>query len=213
MGGVLHPMTRDRSPIWIGLADLLLCIVSVVIVAVAPTKAKDAGPQQKAEYLITMESSVDIDADPDLWVILPSRKPVFYGSRAVGCATLDSDNRGFIDSIITLADGSQTKVESDKETTALRCIEPGHYDIGVNLYAYRVDNINQVDRKDLAVKVHVEIVGLNPDVRTVFSRDFTLDRVGQTINAASFEIDQQGGITLLDPPLTPVTDSYTKRTP
>jgi hypothetical protein len=63
----------------------------------------------------------------------------------------------------------------------------------------------------LALKVHVEIVGLNPDVRTIFSRDSTLDRVGQTINAASFEINQQGGITLLDPPLTPVTNSYTKR--
>jgi len=61
--------------------------------------------------------------------------------------------------------------------------------------------------------VHVEIVGLNPGVRTIFSRDFTLDRVGQTINAASFEINRQGGITLLDPPLTPVTDGYTRRTP
>jgi hypothetical protein len=138
---------------------------------------------------------------------------VFYGSRAVGCATLDSDNRGFIDSIITLADGSEANVESDKETTALRCIEPGHYDIGVNLYAYRIDSINQVDRRDLGLKVHVEIVSLNPDVRTVFSKDFTLDRVGQTINAVSFDINQQGAIALLDPPLTPVTDDYTKRTP
>ena len=30
-------MMRDRSPIWIGLADLLLCVVCVVIAAVAPT--------------------------------------------------------------------------------------------------------------------------------------------------------------------------------
>ena len=61
---------RDRSPIWIGLADLLLCIVSVVIVAVAPTKARTDGIKPKAEFLITMESSVDVDADPDLWIVL-----------------------------------------------------------------------------------------------------------------------------------------------
>jgi hypothetical protein len=38
-------MNVDRSPMWIGLADLLLCILSVVIVAVAPTKAKVDGGQ------------------------------------------------------------------------------------------------------------------------------------------------------------------------
>jgi hypothetical protein len=206
-------VSRDISPIWIGLADLLLCIVSVVIVAVAPTKAKDAGPKQKAEYLITMESSVDIDADPDLWVIVPSGKPVFYGSRAAGCATLDSDNRGFIDSIITLANGSQAKVESDKETTALRCIEPGHYDVGVNLYAYRIDSTDQRDRKDLGLKVHVEIIGLNPDLRTVFAKDVTLDWVGETVNVVSFDMGPDGLATLADPPLTPITDGYTKGTP
>jgi len=46
-------MMRDRSSIWIGLADLLLCIVSVVIVAVAPTHAKTDGIRPKAEYLIS----------------------------------------------------------------------------------------------------------------------------------------------------------------
>jgi hypothetical protein len=48
-------MNVDRSPMWIGLADLLLCILSVVIVAVAPTKAKVNGVKPKAEFLITAD--------------------------------------------------------------------------------------------------------------------------------------------------------------
>jgi hypothetical protein len=88
---------RDRSSIWIGLADLLLCVLSVVIVAVAPKTPAQADVPEKAEYLLSAEWSVDIDADVDIWLIPPSKKPVFYGSRDVGCAKLDSDYRGFID--------------------------------------------------------------------------------------------------------------------
>ena len=126
---------RDRSSIWIGLADLLLCVLSVVIVAVAPKEQAQSGVPEKAEYLMSAEWNVNIDADVDIWMIPPTKKPVFYGSRDVGCARLDSDNRGFMDDVVTLADGTKVKVDSDKETISLRCIEPGHYDVGVSLYA------------------------------------------------------------------------------
>ena len=58
---------RDRSPIWIGLADLLLCMLCVVIVAVAPKEPKAAGVQEKAEYLLSSEWPVAVDADVDIW--------------------------------------------------------------------------------------------------------------------------------------------------
>ena len=202
---------RDRSPIWIGLADLLLCMLSVTIVAAHPKSEHEGGVKQKAEYLASIEWNVDIDADADIHMMPPSKKPVFYASRDVGCATLDRDNRGFIDSIITLADGSQTKVESDKETIAIRCIEPGRYDLAANLYAYRKDNVNQTESTSLGLKVHVEIVKLNPEVQVAYSRDIVLDRVGQTVNWASFDMDRTGAITLVDPPLEPITASYQKR--
>ena len=95
---------RDRSPIWIGLADLLLCMLSVTIVAAHP-KADHEGVKEKAEYLASIEWDVNVDADADIHMMPPSKKPVFYGSRDVGCATLDRDNRGFLDSVIALADG------------------------------------------------------------------------------------------------------------
>jgi hypothetical protein len=196
-------MTPDRSPVWIGLADLLLCILSVVIVAVAPTKAKVDGVKPKAEFLITADWKVGLDSDVDLWVVGPSKKPVFYGSRQVGCASLDHDSLGFSTSMITLADGSSVRADSNKETTTLRCIEPGRWDVGVNLYSDR-----ELAKGARSIPVRVEIIGLNPQVTTLFAKDVALDQVGQTINVVSFDLGQDGKIQLADPPLEPITDAY-----
>jgi hypothetical protein len=198
---------RDRSPIWIGIADLLLCVVSVVIVAVAPVKAKTDGVKN-ARQLITADWPVALDSDVDLWVVGPSHKPTFYGSRANGCAALDRDTLGYSTSLITLQDGSVVQQESNKETTSLRCIEPGRWDVGVNLYSDR-----ELDKGAKSIKVHVEVNDLNPIVHTLFSGNVELKKVGQTINVVSFEMAQDGSIKLVDPPLAPVTDQFRKAEP
>jgi hypothetical protein len=198
-------MTVDRSPMWIGLADLLLCILSVVIVAVAPTKAKVDGVKPKAEFLITADWPVALDSDVDLWLVGPDKKPVFYGSREVGCASLDRDSLGYSTSRITLADGSTVQAESNKETTTIRCIAPGRYDVGVNLYSDR-----ELAKGAKSIPVRVEITGLNPEVTTLFAKDIALDQVGQTINVVSFDMAPDGQVKLVEPPLEPITDAYRK---
>ncbi len=201
-------MTRDQSPIWIGLADLLRCIRSVVIVAVAPTKARVDGVKPKAEFLITADWPVALDSDVDLWLVGPEKKPVFYGAREVGCASLDRDSLGYSTSQITLADGSMAQSESNKETATIRCIAPGHYDVGVNLYADR-----ELAKGVATIPVRVEITGLNPRVTTLFAGDVALERVGQTINVASFDLALDGQIKLVDPPLEPIIDAYRNAKP
>ena len=198
-------MTVDRSPMWIGLADLLLCILCVVIVAVAPTKAKVDGVKPKAEFLITADWPVALDSDVDLWLVGPDRKPVFYGSREAGCASLDRDSLGYSTSQITLADGSTAQSESNKETTTIRCLAPGHYDVGVNLYSDR-----ELAKGRASIPVRLEITGLNPQVTTLFAKDVALETVGQTINVASFDMGLDGRIKLAEPPLEPITDAYKK---
>ena len=200
----------DRSPVWIGLCDMALAVLAVVVVAVNPPQ-QARGVEMKAEMLATIEWDVNTDADVDIHMMTPSHQPVFYGSRDVGCSNLDHDDRGFLDSVITLDDGSQVRKENAKETISIRCVEPGHYDLAANLYAYRTNGLNQTQSKDLGLKVHVETVGLNPSVRVLYANDIVLDRVGQTVNWASFDMDRQGRVTLDDPPLTPVTVAYQKR--
>lgn len=198
-------MMKDRSPIWIGISDLLLCVLSVVIVAVAPTKARVDGIRPKAEMLISADWPVALDSDVDLWVVGPDHKPVFYYNRLVACASLDQDSLGNRTSLITLVDGREVRADSNKETTTIRCLAPGHWDVAVNLYSDR-----ELDKGAKSIPVRVEITGLNPDVRTLFAVDVKLDHVGQTINVVSFDLSESGYITLVTPPLEPLTDKYGK---
>jgi hypothetical protein len=193
---------------WIGIADLLLCVLSVVIVAVAPTKARVDGVKPKAEFLITADWPVALDSDVDLWVVGPDKKPVFYGAREAGCLSLDRDSLGRSTAEITLADGSTAQSESNKETTTIRCLAPGHYDVGVNLYSDR-----ELAKRAATIPVRVEITGLNPRVTTLFAGDVALERVGQTINVASFDLALDGQIKLVDPPLEPIIDAYRNAKP
>jgi hypothetical protein len=201
-------MTIDRLPMWIGLADLLLCILSVVTVAVAPTKARVDGVKPKAEFLITADWPVALDSDVDLWLLGPEKKPVFYGAREVGCASLDRDSLGFSTSLITLADGSVAQAGSNKETATIRCVAPGHYDLGVNLYSDR-----ELAKGAKSIPVRVEVTGLNPQVTILFAKDVALERVGQTINVASFDLGLDGKVTLVDPPLEPITHAVERAKP
>ena len=201
-------MEIDRSPMWIGIADLLLCVLSVVIVAVAPTKARIDGVKPKAEFLITADWPVALDSDVDLWVVGPDKKPVFYGASEAGCVSLDRDSLGRSTAEITLADGSTAQSESNKETTTIRCIAPGRYDVGVNLYSDR-----ELAKGAATIPVRVEITGLNPRVTTLFAGDVALDQIGRTINVASFDLALDGQIRLVDPPLEPIIDAYRSAKP
>ena len=193
-------MIRDRSPIWIALADLLLCMLAIVIVAVNPKVPPQTGVSQQAQHLLSIEWDVEhYDADIDIWLVPPKGKPVFFGNRQMGCATLDQDNKGWSDSNIPAPPGT-TIISRAKETISLRCLEPGHYILGVNFFGYHAHN----DGRDLnAIGV---VVHLNPSVRQVLTKDITLNHVTETVNVTAFDLDANGEIHLSDPPLRLVTD-------
>jgi len=192
-------MTRDRAPIFVAFTDLLICLLCYVLIAVTPTKAKIDGVKPPALFLITADWPIADQSDIDLWVVGPTRKPVFYGSRQQGCADLDHDDVG-TSSRITLADGSQVVAASHKEVTTIRCVEPGTWDVAVNNFTSRTESG--------PLTVHVEVVQLNPQVHTMFSGDVVLTHKGDTKNVTSFDLDKDGKLTLADAPLESVLDAY-----
>ena len=198
-------MKRDMAPLFIGATDMFLCVLAVVIVAVAPSKAKVDGVKPHAEFLIQMDYPIDRDLDLDLWVVGPERKPVFYGSRQVGCADLDRDSLGFSTSKVAFSDGTVGQEDANKETISIRCLNPGHYDVAVNYFS------NHGEPDHTMVPVHVDLTGLNPSVRTAYLKDVALDHVGQTINVFSFEMSKDGDVQIVDPPLTPVTQTFAQK--
>lgn len=194
-------MKRHLAALFLAFVDMLVCALIYALAAIVPVHAKIDGVKPKAEYLIQMDYDVTRDLDLDLWVVGPTRKPVFYGSRDVGCASLDRDSLGFSTSKITLADGSVVQAKSNQETVSLRCLEVGHYDVAVNLFSYHSDSGEPIT-------AHLEITGLNPSVRTLWAGDVTLKHNGETQNAISFDLDKDGHVTLVPVPLEPVTSAY-----
>jgi hypothetical protein len=193
-------MKFRRIALW-AVIDVLGTSLGVALLAVNPPKPAHAGVEEKAEYLLTVEWSTEPDADVDIWLMTPRQMPVFFNSRQVGCATLDQDNKGWGDSIIHLPDGSTAKVRAIKETIALRCIEPGHYALAANLFGFS----NHEGAPGLPLPVHLEITGLNPEIRTMFSKDISLTYQKQTINVASFDLSMNGDMAFVPPPLKPVS--------
>jgi len=202
---------RDRSPIWIAMADLLLCVLAIVIAAVNP-KSEAKGIDSKADYLITAEWQIEhSDADVDLWVLPPPGEvPVYYKNREVGLTMLDQDCLGKSNSTVALADGSVVAAKTCRETITLRGIVPGRYDLAVNLYHMNDEQGRSIsdDAEGLGIKVHVEIAQLNPTVKIMFQGELTLDRTKQTINFASFELTAENEFKLKPPPIEPITDKF-----
>lgn len=202
---------RDRSPIWIAMADLLLCVLAIVIAAVNP-KNEAKGIENKADYIITAEWPIESsDADVDLWAIPPPGElPVYYKNREAGLTMLDQDCLGRSNSTVALADGTVIATKTCRETITLRGIVPGRYDLAINLYSSsdQLGRPSLSDADGLGIKVHVEIVRLNPTVKMMFQSDLTLDRPRQTINFASFDLTADNEFKLLLPPLDSITDKF-----
>jgi hypothetical protein len=200
-------MNVDRSPMWIGLADLLLCILSAMIVAVAPTKAKVDGLKPKAEFRITAD-----------WPVASIPTSTFGSSgRRRSLSFMGRARPGAYRSIATVLafrhrrsrlPTFMAQSESNKEGATIRCIAPGHYDIGVNLYSDR-----ELAKGATAIPVRVEFTGLNPQVTTLFAGNVALDQVGQTINVVSFDLTYDGQVKLTDPPLEPISHAYERAKP
>ena len=198
-------MRDRRANDWTAVADFLLCCLGVIIVAVAPTKAKTDGVKPKAEFLVSADWPLQDDVDIDLWLVGPERKPVFYGSRQVGCADLDRDSLGFSTSHVRLSDGTLVQEDANKETISIRCINPGTYHVAVNYFSQHSYS------GSAPIPVHVDLTGLNPTVATLDLKDVALDHVGQTINVFSFEVDKDGKVTIVDPPLEPLTQTFAQK--
>lgn len=193
---------------------MFLCLLCVVMAAVAPpTKAK--GPERSAFFIVTADWSQLENADVDLWSRSPDGALVYFKTRQAGCASLDRDSRGFIDSHIKLADGSEVKVSSYKETISIACIAPGQWDVAVNLFAYHgktdasgvyIETSAEDAARGVELPVHVEVLRINPALKVEWSGDIVLNHARETRNVVSFNLAPDGSLKLVDTPVTPIDE-------
>jgi hypothetical protein len=207
---LVHDVRIDRRAFlvgigWIATTDYLLANQAVLLNQINP-KADAGGLHIQAEYEITAEWSVDIDADVDLHVIAPDGKngtDVYYSMKDFrGIVTLDHDCRGFPDNFYKLPDGTIVKNPVSKEMTTIRGKLPGRYDVGVHYYRFGATE----DHSKPDVSVTVEVVKLNPTTKVKFTKQVTLTYEKQTINVVSFDLDLAGEYFDAPLPLAWVTD-------
>ena len=162
-----------------------MCAVAVVVVAVAPTKAKGkiayrcrlcCGPRCRYRSLGCRTL----------------RNDAFYGPRQAGCASVNLNCLNNSTSRVTIPDGSIARVDSSKETTKLCYIEPGPWDVGINLYTDREHTAEVRSRSQYAS--NCQPYSTNPIRKSAMSVRSCGERTA----------------TLSDPPIEPITNVYEK---
>lgn len=198
---------KRRAGILLSYCDMLLVIVAILIVSVAPKKAD--GVQVKAEYLVTIEWSAQLDEDIDVWGSGPPEpaKPCFYGNLESGALSLDRDSRGFMDDRL-LVDGHLMYLPH-KETMSLRGVVPGRYVFAIYDFKHRLpDDGSKPAPNALGIVVHTEVIKINPKVMVIFRKDFTLNHEGDATNIFAMDVLPDGGFVEADPPVEPITNRF-----
>jgi hypothetical protein len=202
-------MRHRRVGVFIAYCDMLLVIVAILIVSVAPKKVTADGVKPKAEYLVSIEWSAQLDDDIDLWGNGPPdpTKPCFYSNLEAGALSLDRDSRGYVDDRLSV-DGHLMYLPH-KETMSLRGIVPGRYVYAIYDYKHRLsDDGSRPDPHALGIVVHVEAIKINPKVTTIFRHDFVLNWEGDSTNVWAMDVLPDGNFVEADPPVEPITKRF-----
>ena len=187
--------SRNRYLSTTGFLDLLfntlLGFVFLFIVAfllIVPEK-KDAVINTQAEYIITLTWDDKSPSDVDTWLEDPTGGVLSYRMKEVNLMHLDRDDLGSEKDVITLLDGTKVEYEHNQEITTIRGFIPGEWILNIHMYARR-------DWKP--TKVEVKVDKLNPSVKTIIYKKYTLDIQWEEITVARFTMDGLGDILSIE---------------
>lgn len=192
---VASAMQDTLFNILLGFFILLMLAMTLVN---PPAKKKDI--ELKAEFMVTMEWPDGSHDDLDLVVISPLGNVVFYGRPNTQGLSLDRDDRGMINDVITLGDGTKLVVQENWEHITIRKNIPGEFIVNIRMF-------RKTDKTPTPVTV--KVTRLNPySVVFVDTIEMTYQRQEET--AIRFTIDGTGKI--LDTSTVPVsTSSFMRR--
>lgn len=194
--------------VFAALADMLLAVLICIMYLISTHKV-DEGVKQNAEYIITAEWDRALDADVDLWANGPPdyKKAIFFREKEQkGSALhLDRDSLGYSSDKIKSPTGGFVFLQH-KEIITIRGILPGTYNFAINLWRNDAEGMDsRVGHRGQNIKVHLEVIKINPKVETIYSGDPVLDFVGNTDNFFSMKLLPDGSYTKEEPPLIPLS--------
>lgn len=173
------------------LYNILLVFVFLFVVAlslIAPVK-KEANITTKAEYIITLTWTEDSIDDIDMWLRDPLGYILFFRDQEKGFMHLDKDDLGSANDTIKMPDGTEVVININQEIVTIRGFIPGEWVLNIHMFRKWHD-------KPSEVKVKVE--KLNPSVKTVIYKEYSMYTAWEEITVARFTMTANGEIIDMD---------------
>ena len=205
-------MNNEKYRSTIGFTDLLFNILVgfaflfIIAFLLIKPEAKKEDFERKAEFVIVMEWDHDQPDDMDLYVQDPTNNKVHFRLPIINFMYLDKDDLGYANDVVRNVDGTESKVNINREVVTIRGIIPGEYIINTHYYSSREWTrlgqlrTNQVVEKEEPLTVKIELHKVNPykilwigekkfynkGQEETFVR-FTIDKFGEQIGDFTYE--------------------------
>lgn len=179
----------------VGFRDLLFNTLLVFVflfftalLLIAPVK-KEADITTKAEYIITLTWTEESTDDMDMWLRDPLGNILFFRNQSKGFMHLDKDDLGALNDTITMPDGTEVIININQEIVTIRGFIPGEWILNIHMYRKRYDKPSEVE---------VKVEKLNPSVKTVIYKEYSMDTAWEEITVARFIMAADGEIIDMD---------------
>lgn len=150
----------------------------------APVKKK-ADITTKAEYIITLTWDDDSSDDIDLWIRDPIGNIIYFRDAKKGFMHIDRDDLGKSNDTIVMPNGVEVSIALNQEIATIRGFIPGEWIINIHMFRkWYEDSTNVV----------VKIEKLNPTVRTLIYKKYTMETHWEEITVARLTMTADGDI-------------------
>jgi hypothetical protein len=179
-----------------GIATVDVCINLVLVFAVllrlsmVMANAEQQKNQQTTHgaFLVKINWPSESNDDVDLYVSDPLNQIVYFRQKQVGLMSLDRDDTGREQNMVTLPDGRVVQSQFNEEQVNIRGIVEGEYVVNVHLYRKSDDHPTKVEValfKSGAggdMEIHKQMVTLSAEREEETAFRFTLTRDGGVVD-------------------------------
>jgi hypothetical protein len=179
-----------------GIATVDVCINLVLVFAVllrlsmvmANAEQQKSHQTTHAAFLVKVNWPSESNDDVDLYVSDPLNQIVYFRQKQIGLMSLDRDDTGREQNMVTLPDGRVVQSQFNEEQVNIRGIVEGEYVVNVHLYRKSDDHPTKVEValfKSGAggdMEIHKQMVTLTNEREEETAFRFTMTRDGGVVD-------------------------------
>jgi hypothetical protein len=179
-----------------GIATVDVCINLVLVFAVLlrlsivmiNAEQQKNQLQNHAAFLVKINWAGESNDDVDLYVADPLNEIVYFRQKQIGLMSLDRDDTGHQQNMVTLPDGRVVQSQFNEEQVNIRGIVEGEYIVNVHMYR---KSDNRPTKVEVAlfksggvddIEVHKQVVTLSAERQEETAFRFTLTKDGGVVD-------------------------------